>query len=189
MTTRTSPLRSSPRSGLRAGLASLALLVATFAAHAQAPAAEFSNPRIDFGLVAKDAARTAHFLTNAIGFREVRGFDVTPELGRKIGLIDGHAVSVRVFVLDDGEQATRLKVLAFPAAPAKAPDQTTIHATLGLRYLTLYVKDMTRALARLKAAQVTTLGETPLDLGGGTYITVVRDPDGNFFELIGPMTK
>ncbi len=28
-------------------------------------------------------------------------------------------------------------------------------------------------------------GETPLDLGGGSYIAVCKDPDGNFFELIG----
>ena len=56
----------------------------------------------------------------------------------------------------------------------------------GLRYLTLYVKDMNRALERLKAAGVPTLGETPVDLGGGNALVTVKDPDGNFMELIGP---
>lgn len=147
---------------------------------------EFANPRIDIGMVVKDAARTASFLTNAIGFQEVSGFPVSADLGRKIGLIDGHAVDVRVFVLAEGEHATRLKVLSFPAAQAAPADQRFIHSTLGYRYLTLYVKDLDRALDRLKRANVPLLGETPVDLGGGTHIAVVKDPDGHFIELIGP---
>jgi catechol 2,3-dioxygenase-like lactoylglutathione lyase family enzyme len=149
----------------------------------------FSKGVIDVGIVVKDAQRMAEFLTNAIGFKEVKGFSVTPELGRKIGLVDGHAVDVRVFRLTEGDAATSIKVLSFPKAENKTPDQKYIHSTLGIRYFTLYVKDMTASVARLKAAGVKPIGETPLDLGGGTYITVVRDPDGNFFELIGPMAK
>jgi catechol 2,3-dioxygenase-like lactoylglutathione lyase family enzyme len=147
---------------------------------------EFSKPIIDLGIVVKDAERTAAFLTNAIGFKEVRGFPVTAELGRKIGLIEGHAVNVRVFVLEEIEPATRIKILAFPQAASRLPDQTTIHATLGLRYLTLYVKDLNRALERLKQANVPLLGESPVDLGSGTFLVAVRDPDGNFIELLGP---
>ncbi len=157
--------------------------------HAAEPASEFSKATIDIGMVVKDAARTAGFLTNAIGFKEVPGFSATPELGKKIGLVDGHAVDVRMFVLGDGEQVTHLKVLSFPKAESKQPDQQTIHATLGMRYLTLFVKDMNRAMERLKQARIQPLGETPLDLGGGNYITVVKDPDGNFIELIGPMKQ
>jgi len=52
--------------------------------------------------------------------------------------------------------------------------------------LTLYVKDLDRALDRLKRANVPLLGEPPVDLGGGTHIAVVKDPDGHFIELIGP---
>jgi catechol 2,3-dioxygenase-like lactoylglutathione lyase family enzyme len=149
--------------------------------------AEFTKGVIDMGIVVSDADRTAQFLTNAIGFTEQKGFSVTPELGKKIGLVDNHAVDVRVFALTEGDSATRIKILSFPKAGGKKADQAFIHSTYGMRYLTLYVKDMSRALERLKAAKVKTLGETPLDLGGGTYITVVRDPDDNFIELIGPM--
>jgi catechol 2,3-dioxygenase-like lactoylglutathione lyase family enzyme len=150
---------------------------------------EFSKGVIDIGIVVRDAAKTADFLTRAIGFTEVQGFSVTPDLGRKIGLVDGHAVDVRVFTLTRGEQATRIKILAFPKATSAKPDQEFIHSTFGMRYLTLYVTDMNQAMKRLEAAKVKPIGETPLDLGGGTYITVVRDPDGNFIELIGPMKK
>ena len=154
-------------------------------ARAADTAKEFTKPVIDLGMVVKDAARSAAFLTNAIGFKEVNGFSVTGELGRKIGLIDGHATSVRVFVLDDVEQATRIKVLSFPEAPGTQPDQAYIHSTLGMRYLTLYVSDMSRALERLKKAGIALLGETPVDLGGGNLLVACKDPDGNFFELIG----
>jgi catechol 2,3-dioxygenase-like lactoylglutathione lyase family enzyme len=171
-------------------LAAVACLALTpLLATAADPANEFSNPRIDIGVVAKDANRTAKFLTNAIGFKEVKGFSVTPDLGRKIGLVDGYSAEVRVFVLDDGDNATRIKLLSFPEAKTQQPDQRFIHSTFGMRYLTLYVKDINQSLARLKTAGVPLEGQTPLDLGEGTYIIVVRDPDGTFYELIGPMKK
>jgi lactoylglutathione lyase len=156
------------------------------ATQAAEPSGEFSKPVIDLGIVVKDAERTAGFLTNAIGFKEVPGFAVNSELGRKIGLVDGFAVKVRMFVLDDMDQATRIKVLAFPQAQSKQPDSAYIHSTLGIRYLTLYVKDINRALERLKQAQIPLLGESPVDLGNGSFLVAVKDPDGNFFELIGP---
>lgn len=152
------------------------------------PAAEpeFSKPTIDIGIVVKDLARSAQFLTNAIGFKEVRGFSVTSDLGRKIGLLNGEAAEVRVFVLDDGESATHLKVMSFPKARSKPADQAYISSTLGIRYLTLYVKDINRAHERLKQAGVRTLGETPVEVGTGTWLLAVKDPDGNFIELLGP---
>jgi catechol 2,3-dioxygenase-like lactoylglutathione lyase family enzyme len=158
---------------------------------AMAPAAraaetEFSKPIIDFGIVVKDSDRTARFLTNVIGFKEVSGFPVSSDLGKKIGLVDGHATQVRVFVLEDIEPATRLKLLSFPEAPGKQSDQAYIHSTLGIRYLTLYVKDLNRVLERVKKAGVATLGETPVEIGAGTWLLAVKDPDGNFIELIGP---
>jgi catechol 2,3-dioxygenase-like lactoylglutathione lyase family enzyme len=161
------------------------LLLSTVARAADTPG-EFSKPIIDIGIVVKDASRSAAFLTNAIGFKEVQGFPVSGELGRKIGLIDGLPVNVRVFVQEEVEQATRIKVLSFPQAPGKAPDQSYIHSTLGIRYLTLYVRDINRALERLKKAGVALLGDTPVELGGGTWLVAVKDPDGNFIELIGP---
>ncbi len=155
-------------------------------ARAAEAAGEFSKPIIDLGMVVKDSDRTAQFLTNAIGFKEVRGFAVTAELGKKIGLIDSHATTVRVFVLEDIEPATRLKVLSFPESPGKQADQAHIHSTLGFRYLTLYVKDINRAVERLRQAKVPLLGETPVELGSGTWLVACKDPDGNFLELIGP---
>ncbi len=153
---------------------------------ARAAETESSKPIIDIGIVVKDANRTAQFLTNVIGFKEVRGFPVSSDLGKKIGLLNGQATTVRVFVLEEIEQATRLKVLSFPDALGKQADQAYIHSTLGIRYLTLYVKDLNRALERVKKAGITPLGETPVEIGNGTWLLAVKDPDGNFIELIGP---
>ena len=163
----------------------LALCALPSLVRAAESAGEFSKPIIDVGIVVKDADRSARFLTNAIGFKEVQGFPVTAELAKRIGLIDGHATTVRVFVLEEVDQATRIKLLSFPEAPGKPADQTYIHSTLGIRYLTLYVKDMNRALERLKKAEVKLLGDTPVELGGGTWLVACKDPDGNFIELIG----
>jgi len=181
-------LQPNLRSALGAAslLCSLGCLLLTPAARAADTTGEFSKPVIDIGIVVKDVNRSAAFLTNAIGFKEVPGFPVSAELGRKIGLIDGLAVSVRVFVQEEVEQATRIKLLSFPQAPGKQPDQSFIHATLGIRYLTLYVRDINRALERLKKAGIALLGDSPVDLGGGAWLVCVKDPDGNFIELIGP---
>jgi predicted lactoylglutathione lyase len=48
---------------------------------------------------------------------------------------------------------------------------------------------MTAAVERAKKAGVKMLGATPSKLGGDNYLTVYRDPDGNFIELIGAMKK
>ena len=176
----------------RISLAFAALLL-TIGHPALAPLAtaaegEFSRPVIDLGMVVKDSARTAEFLTNVVGFKEVRGFAVNAEVGRKIGLVDGYPAEVRVFMLEGTEPATRIKVLSFPKAQGKQADQAFIHSTLGFRYLTLYVTDMNQILARLKKAGVPTLGETPMEMGAGTWLVTIKDPDGNFIEFVGPRT-
>lgn len=152
---------------------------------ADAPA-EFSKPVIDIGVVVSDVAKSAAFYTNAIGFKEVPGFKVTAERATEIGLTDHQPADIRVFVLGEGNLATRVKLMSFPDAPGKKPDQKFIHSTVGMRYLTLYVTDLNASLKRLEKENVKLLGKTPTDLGGGTWIAVFQDPDGNFIELVGP---
>lgn len=154
--------------------------------HAAEPVATFSKPVIDIGVVVSDLEKAASFYTNVIGFHETQGFTLPAEMGKKIGLTDNRGVKIRVFELAEGGSATKIKLMAFPDAGAAKPDRHFVHSTLGLNYLTIYVGDMTSALARLKAANVKLLGETPVDLGGGTQLVAFQDPDGIFIELIGP---
>lgn len=149
--------------------------------------AVFSSPTVDIGLVAGDLEKSASFYTDALGLTETKGFTATAEKATAFGLTDNHEAVIRVFILGKGEGATRLKLMSFPDAPGAGPDQKFIHSTLGISYLTLRVTDMDAALVRLAEAKVELLGETPSLLSGNTYLVCVRDPDGNFIELIGPM--
>ncbi len=167
-------------------LTSLAVINQQRSAVAAEGAAEFSKPVIDIGIVVGDAAKSVAFYTEAIGFKEVPGFKVTGAMASEIGLTDNQPADIRVFVLVDGDLATRIKLMSFPKVKAQKPDQKFIHSTLGVSYLTVHVADMNVALKRLEKKNIKLLGKTPVDLGGGTYITVVHDPDGNFIELVGP---
>ena len=155
---------------------------------AEVPASQpvFSKPVIDLGMVVSDINRSAKFYTESLGMTEVKGFSVTGDLGRRIGLIDNHPADIRVFVPADSSSATRIKIMSFPAVPGKAADQHFIHSTLGFRYLTLYVSSADAALGRLAMTGVKPIGETPVSMGNNLRLITVRDPDGNFIELIGP---
>lgn len=162
-------------------------------ASADEPASEFSRMTIDLGCVVSDVEKAAKFYTLAIGFREVDGFSVSGEFGKDSGLTDGNKLDIRVFVLGEGEGATRLKLMHVPGAESKKTDNATIHSQLGFSYLTIFVTDTGAALARLKKAGVTPIAKGPIELPKGlpqgVYLTVVRDPDGNFVELVGPQQK
>ena len=149
--------------------------------------AKFASGVVDIGMVAKDVEKTAKFYTEVVGLKEVKGFEAPAEKATAFGLTDNQPAKVRVFVLGDAPNSTRLKIMSFPKRPGVAPNQKYIHSTLGLSYLTLRVENMDAALARLKQAKVKLLGQTPASLGGDNRITVFHDPDGNFVELIGPL--
>jgi len=152
------------------------------------PAGNFSTAVADIGIVVKDMEKSANFYTEVLGMKEVEGFNVPAEKAAGIGLTDNQPAIIRVFVLDDGKgPKTKFKLMSFPKAPGKMQDQKFIHSSVGISYLTLFVTDMTQAVKTLKKAKVKLLGKTPSALGGGKFITVFRDPDGNFIELIGPM--
>ncbi|HAT18869.1 MAG TPA: hypothetical protein DCS85_01815 [Verrucomicrobiales bacterium] len=170
-------------------LALAAFLVLLNAAFAQEESQElYANGVIDLGIVVRDLERSAKFYTEILGLKEVNGFKVPGKVTGDFGLTDNQDVTARVFVTLDasGKPSTKLKMMAFPKAQGKAPDQKYIHSTLGVSYLTLFVTDMDAMMARLKKAGVKTLGKTPAPIGGSNRLTVFRDPDGNFIELIGP---
>jgi lactoylglutathione lyase len=151
------------------------------------PAGEFSSLKMDLGVVAGDVEASARFYTEAIGFKEVPGFDAPAALTADAGLTDGKSsIHIRVFVLGEGPGATKLKLMQFKDAPGAKPDNTYIHSTLGFRYLTIFVKDQNVSLERLKKAGVKVLAKGPCSLAGGAYLTCVKDPDGNMVELVGP---
>lgn len=146
----------------------------------------FSSPVLDLGMVVQDLEASAAFYGKVLGCQEVEGFSVASPFATSIGLVDHMDVTARVFLLGKGEKQSRIKMMSFPKAKAAKSDQRFIHSTLGFSYLTLHVMDLDASMKQLKDAKIPFEGETPVALGGNNALLVVRDPDGNFVELIGP---
>lgn len=151
---------------------------------------EFANTTINVGIVVSDIDRSVAFYKDAIGFTEVEGFDVPASMGGDSGLSNDKPFHVHVLKLADTQGATEIKLIQFPNTPSERPKNEFIHSTLGFRYLTIFVKDTTAAVERLRKAGVTPIAKGPIELpknlAPGVYLTVVRDPDGNMIEIIGP---
>ena len=152
----------------------------------QDQAALFSRPMIDLGCVVSDVDAAVKFYTTAIGFKEVKGFSVDAEFASAVGLTDQKKLDVRVLKLGDGDGATALKLLQI-AGDSQKPKNDFIHSSLGLSYLSIYVKDMDAAIERLESAGSQPLAQPQTIPGTPVALVLVRDPDGNLIELIGPM--
>ena len=150
---------------------------------------EFASTTIDLGVVVSDVEKSVKFYTEAIGFKEVKGFDVPGDYAKDVGLTNGKALKVRVLVLGDGDSATKLKLIEFPGGKSKKNDSEFIDAEFGFRYLTIFINDTGAATKRLDKAGVKPIakGTQPLPKGfpEGVFLTIVRDPDGNLVELVG----
>lgn len=145
----------------------------------------FARTTIDVGIVVSDVKKSSEFYTKALGFTEVAGFDVSAEMGGGSGLTDNQPFKVRVFVLGGEPTATKIKLMEFPEASGKKVDHRFIHSSLGYSYLTIFVSDMTASVSRAKKAGAVIV-KKPYQLGGNNYLTLVKDPDGNIIEFVGP---
>ncbi len=172
------------------GTLAFAVLVASVGVACAEEPAQFTKGSIDIGVVCKDVEKSVAFYTKAIGMTQQKGFEANGEFTKSIGLTAGHGIKVSVLTAGNDPKGTVLKLMQIPEGKPADGMNEYLHSQLGFRYLTLGVPDITAAAARIKAAGVTTVANTPkqipAELGGGVYIIVVRDPDGNFVELVGP---
>ncbi len=154
---------------------------------------DFTSTTVSFGIVVSDVNKAAEFYKNGLGFTEVKGFDVPKEVAGDSGLSDYAPFHVRVLVLGEAPGATKVKLMAFPDAPGAKVDNAFIHSSLGVSYLTVLVSDMTAAVERAAKAGAAPLAKGPVllpkDLADGIYLTLIKDPDGNIIELVGPKKK
>lgn len=150
----------------------------------------FASKTVDIGVVVSDIDKAVKFYTEAIGFKESSGFGVPADFAKKVGLTNSHPLSIKVLTLGEGEGATKLKLMRLPGVKSEKGKNRFIHSQLGISYLTVFVKDTSAALARLKKAGVKPIAEgtqsLPAPLPQDVYLTIVRDPDGNLIELLGP---
>ena len=170
-------------------LLALSLALTCVVATAAEPAA-FPRTTIDLGCVVTDLDKSVRFYTEAIGFREVKGFEVPAVVATDAGLTDKRPLSIRVLVLGEGDDATKLKLMQVAGTLPRTGDNEFIHSHTGFRYLTIMVADTDAALARLEKFGAKPIAKSPValpdSLAPGLHLTCVRDPDGNIVELVGP---
>ena len=161
-----------------------ALMVAT-AAQENAET-EFSRTTIDLGVVVSDVEKAAKFYSDALGFVKVGEFDVPAQMAGDIGLTDHKPFNVQVFALGKEPTATRLKIMEVSGTGSKAVDNQYISSSLGFSYLTVLVSDLDKTMKRLEKNGIAPV-KAPYQLGGAnSHLILVKDPDGNIIELIGP---
>jgi lactoylglutathione lyase len=153
----------------------------------------FAKQTIDMGIVVTDIEKSLKFYKEIIGFSEKEGFKVQGEFPKSVGLTDGSPLTIHVLTLGEAEHATSLKLMQVGSKkPARLIKQPHIHTIAGLSYLTIFVKDVDLVLKRAKKLGHEPYGNSPQILPKGlpqdVCLLMLKDPDGNFVEIVGPLT-
>ena len=157
-------------------------------------AANFSSQTIDLGVVVSDIEKSLVFYKEVIGFTEKDGFEVKGDFPKQVGLTDGTPLKIHVLTLGDEEKATKLKLMEVSSSkPAQTIKQRYIHTLTGFSYLTIFVKDVDLVLTQAKQQGYKPYAKSPQTLPQGlpqdVCLLMLRDPDGNFVEIVGPNTQ
>ena len=149
-------------------------------------AGPFRKATVDVGVIVSDIKAAEEFYEEALGFTEIDEFTVPARVAGDSGLTDYKKFTADVMAIGDGETATKIKLIEISDAPGARPDNRYIHSTLGPSYLTLHVDDLDAALKKCADHGVKPVAKGPTKVGGDSFIALVRDPDGNFIEFVGP---
>lgn len=147
---------------------------------------EFTSETISIGVVVSNLEKSLEFYTKVIGMKKTGGFSVNSDMGKKTGLTDGVPVTISILKLGESKTATDWKLMSF-GKESPHPKGKHLQDGVGMQYITIHVKALKPFLQRIKENNVKLLGDTPISIGGTTMFALVRDPDGTFVELIGPM--
>jgi len=174
---------------ISSSLLAIALLAfSASAAHHKTSENPFSRLTIDLGCVVSDVDAAVEFYTKAIGFKVAGSFSVDGEYAKDVGLTNGTTLNITILTLGEGEDATKLKLMS-PGDSAPVANQH-ITTSLGFSYITIFVHSMDEAMERLNEAGIKTVAKSPLplpeNLDPSMALALVRDPDGNIVELVGP---
>ncbi|QDT36273.1 VOC family protein [Stratiformator vulcanicus] len=155
------------------------------------PEANFSSPRVDFGIVVTDIEKAREFYTKALGLKETGTFTVAGPWSKKVGLSDSEPFKVFIMQAGEGDAATRVKLMQFERVRGSRPDNTFIHSTYGISYLTMYVEDLDASLAQAAKAGAKPIADGPqaIEANPELSLAILRDPDGNMIELVGPRAE
>ncbi len=164
------------------------VLIAVLSLSAFSAPDEFSSKTILIGMIVSDLDESMHFYKDVIGMSQIgnSSFDVDADFGKKSGLTDSLPIHVEILKLGAGDDATQLKLMTF-GDRAKKQENEYLHSQTGIQYLTINVVALQPFIDRIKKNNVPFLGNTPIPLGTDRHFVLVKDPDGTFVELIGPL--
>ena len=171
------------------------LFTPVFCANAEEPRkSNFDRQTIDIGIVVTDIEKSLEFYKKAIGFSEAEGFKVGGKFPKAVGLTDGAPLTIHVLKLGEEEHATTLKLMQVGSKkPARLTKQPHIHTIAGLSYLTIFVNDVDAVMNRAKKLGYKPYAKSPQILPEGlpqdVCLLMLKDPDGNFVEIVGPLTS
>ena len=154
----------------------------------------FARQTIDMGVVVTDIEKSLDFYKKVVGFSEAEGFKVAGKFPKSVGLTDGTALSIHVLTLGTEEHATKLKLMQVASKkPARVIKQPYIHTIVGPSYLTIFVHDVDAVMNRAKKLGYEPYAKSPQILPEGlpqdVCLLMLKDPDGNFVEIVGPLTS
>jgi catechol 2,3-dioxygenase-like lactoylglutathione lyase family enzyme len=151
---------------------------------------EFGSQTIDIGVVVSDLEKSLKFYTEVVGLKEAGGFEVNGQVASDAGLTEAAGLNIKVLTLGAEKSATKLKLVEVIGVQSEKDSNEFIHKQTGFSYITVHVSDMNAAIKRLEKADVKPVANGPValpkELAEGVFLTVIRDPDGNFVELVGP---
>ena len=143
---------------------------------------------VDYGIIVRDIEKSVRFY-ESIGLVKFTEFGVPSDISGDSGLTDYKELAVVMMTTTGGETETKIKLMQLPGKHKKQ-DQTYIDSTYGMSYQTLFVKDMNATVKNLKKNGIAIMAKGPVDLTSAgftdVFLTLVRDPDGNIVEFVGP---
>lgn len=143
---------------------------------------------IDYGIIVKNLDKSVSFY-ESIGLVQINRFGVPAKLTGDAGLTDYKELDVVMMSASADDTDTKIKLMQLPGKHKKQ-DQTYIDSTFGMSYQTLFVNDINVTVKTLKKHNIEILAKGPVDLTSagfaGAFLILIRDPDGNIIEFVGP---
>ncbi len=139
-----------------------------------AEAIELTRPVVDIGIVCSHFEESLRFYHELLGLDVVQDLRIPAEVARGAGLAPREFRHVR---LRAGNTLIKLMQIADP------PPRRSHRFAAGVRWLTLFVKDVRKEYERLKAKGVTFLSE-PIGAPDAAGVVCAVDPDGILIELV-----
>jgi len=176
---------------MKALLSTLSFLI--ILTYSQANSSNFPNQTIDLGVVVSDIEKSLHFYKNVIGFQEKEGFKVAGKFPKLVGLTDGANLEIHVLKLGEEKTATKLKLMQVNGKKkTRILEQSYIHTVTGFSYLTIFVNDVEQVIKNATKYGYKAHAQSPQILPTGlpqdVCLLMLKDPDGNFVEIVGPLT-